>query len=115
MKLTDYSTGERLHCGGTYKIESWAFGVVRATAHTAGTVRLAYRTGEGGSKDWIASASPVVLKRGSQVIGELNQWPDAGGDAAKYTFRVELYRKDRPGNKPQASLRCAVTISRAPD
>jgi hypothetical protein len=115
MKLTDYTTGQKLGCGGTYKIESWVFGVVRGTARTTGTARLQYRTAENGSKDWITNASPVFLKRGSQVIGELDQWPDPGGDAEKYTFRVELFRKDGPGKQPQASLRCTVTISRTPD
>jgi hypothetical protein len=110
--LKDYTTRQQLDCGGTYTIDSWVWGVVRATSRTSGLARLVYRTNEGGSKYWNTKAGTVYLSHRSSVIGDMNQWLERGGDRARYTFKVELYRQRDPDHSPQASTRCTVTVSK---
>jgi hypothetical protein len=112
--LKDYTTRQQLDCGGTYTIQSWVWGVVRATSRTSGLARLVYRTNENGSKYWNTKAGTVYLTHRSSVIGAMNQWPDRGGDTSRYRFTVQLYRQSDPNHSPQASIRCTVTVSRAP-
>jgi hypothetical protein len=114
ISLTDYSTHRALDCGGTYVIQSWVAAKVEATARVGGDARLVYMTNENGAKYWHAKAFSVHLKRGSQVIGRTDQWPDRSGESARYTFTVDLYRRADPKSHPQASTRCAVTVSKAP-
>jgi hypothetical protein len=110
IKLTDYSTGERLRCGGRYVIQSWVAAKVQARASTAGSAQLTYLTDEDNHKYWHASTFSVHLTRGLEVIGRTDQWPDRNGDRSTYTFHVQLYRQTDRLHHPQASDRCTVTV-----
>jgi hypothetical protein len=114
IKLTDYGTDHQLACGGTYAIQTWVSAKVMASAQTAGLARLVYVTNENGVKYWHAKAFTVNLAQGdAQVIGRTDQWTDADGGAATYSFRVELYRLTDQEHFPQASTTCNVTVSKA--
>jgi len=112
IRLTDYATHQALDCGGTYTISSWVAAKVEATANRAGTASLVYMTNENHAKYWHAKSFSTYLRRGYQVIGRTDQWPDPSGDTDTYTFIAQLYKT---GHKraPEASTRCTVTVSKS--
>ena len=113
VTLKDYTTRQELDCGGTYTLDSWVWGVVRASSRTSGLARLVYRTNEGGTKYWNTKSGTVYLSRRSSVVGELNQWPEGGGERQRFRFTVELYREGDPNGHPQATTRCTITVSKS--